>query len=156
MLGSRSNYFIKPELQLRQNRLAVIYCLESWGYNKHQIEIYLKAFDYFCEFPKKFDGATIVKDAHDLPGLDLDAMLHDYMYIVYSCATSIYTKWHCDWCYAKQMEKKGKSYLSWMNFTLLKISGIFFYPYSRIKKGKLSIEQRLKFFDDYETLMRNN
>lgn len=156
MLGSRSNYFIKPELQLRQNRLSVIYCLESWGYNRHQIDIYLKAFDYFCEFPKKFDGATIVKDAHDLPGLDLDAMLHDYMYIVYECAASLNMKWYCDWVYAKMMEKKGKSYLSWMNLSLLKLSDIPFYFYSRIKKGKPTPEQENGFFKDYGILIRNN
>jgi hypothetical protein len=31
------------------------------GYNQEQVDIYLKAFDYFSKH-SKFDGATVVKD----------------------------------------------------------------------------------------------
>jgi hypothetical protein len=50
------------------------------GYDHHETALYLQAFDFFCQNPTEFDGATIVKDLVDLNGLDLDAMLHDFQY----------------------------------------------------------------------------
>jgi hypothetical protein len=62
------------------------------GYNQEQVDIYLKAFDYFSKKHTEFDGATVVKDLVDIPGLDLDAMLHDYHYIFYRISSSFSLK----------------------------------------------------------------
>jgi hypothetical protein len=72
---------------------------------------YLAAFDYFCENPNKYDGATIVKDLIDIRSgkyyLDADAMVHDYEYIK-GAKNSFKAKWASDVRYIKNMELNGK------------------------------------------------
>jgi hypothetical protein len=152
MLGSKSKYFFKSKDGLLLNRKDLIKYLTIWKYSKKQIDVYLKAFDYFCENPTKFDGATIVKDLYHIPGLDINAMLHDYQYVLHSCATNLKSKFYCDYLYAKQMEKLGKGQLAWWRFAYLKITGIPFYIYSLIKKGKQIKEQEKEFFNEYKIL----
>ncbi|KIQ22642.1 hypothetical protein RT99_05910 [Flavobacterium sp. MEB061] len=124
------------------------------GYNKLEISIYLKAFDYFCQNPTDFDGATVVKDLQDLPKLDLDAMLHDYQYSVQNVAATFYTKWYSDWLYAKGQERKGKGqYSSFSRFIGLTLIGIGFVPYANYKRGSITLKQKKEFLEDYKTLM---
>ncbi|WP_155958881.1 hypothetical protein [Flavobacterium limnosediminis] len=118
-----------------------------------QIGIYEKAYEYFCDFPQDFDGATIVKDLYHIPGLDINAMLHDYQYLIFNAAANLYTKWYCDKLYAKQMEHLGKGEASWKRFSLLKITGLPFCLYAIFKRGLITKEQRRLFFHDYEILM---
>nr|WP_315245170.1 hypothetical protein [uncultured Flavobacterium sp.] len=154
MLGSNCLYFHKSAELLRAYRVDVTTILKLKGYSSNEILVYLKAFDYFCFHPEDFDGATIVKDLQDLPHLDLDAMLHDYQYLVQNVAANIITKWKADWLYAKGQERKGKgSYSSFSRFVGLAITGLFFIPYARIKRGKIKRTQKSQFLIDYKTLM---
>lgn len=131
----RKRYFKKDKETLGKIRLNVSTLLALKGYNESEIEVYLKAFDYFTEFPDNYDGATIVKDLCDLDGIDLDAMLHDYQYDFYGSAKSFKTKFYSDWIYAKGQERKGKgSYSSFSRFLGLCVIGLFFVPYSCLKR----------------------
>lgn len=154
MFGSKSNYFYKPKDVLKYNQRQMVKYLVSQNYTMIQIGIYEKAFEYFCDNPGKFDGATIVKDLHHIPGLDMNAMLHDYQYIVYRCASDLAMKRKCDWLYAKEMERMGKGQLSWVNWGLLKLSGIPFFLYSLSKNGAPTEEMQRKFLSDYDCLMK--
>lgn len=154
MLGSKSNYFFRPKEHLKLSHRVMVRYLVDQNYSMMQIGIYEKAFEYFCENPSNFDGASIVKDLHHIPGLDLNAMLHDYHYLNYNCACDIWIKWHCDLLYAKEMEKTGKGHLSWFNFVLLNITGLPFHLYSRIKKGRCTDEMKRKFLSDYRALIK--
>lgn len=155
MLGSRSRFFDKNDYALDKWRSNVKRLLEIKGYTENQISIYLKAFDYFSDHPNDFDGATIVKDLQDLPHLDLDAMLHDYQYLVQNTAANYYTKWYSDWMYAKGQERKGKGqYSSFSRFVGLTIIGIVFVPYAGFKRGKTTLKQETAFFNDYNILMK--
>lgn len=78
MLGSKSKYFFQSAEALKLNRIKLITYLEINDYSQLEINVYCKVFDYFCINPSHYDGATIVKDLHDIQGLDLKAMLHDY------------------------------------------------------------------------------
>lgn len=154
MLGSVSHYFEQDKTTLAQCRDKVIQYLILKGYELLGIAIYLKAFDYFVENPHDFDGATLVKDLCDLPGIDLDAMAHDFWYIKYNVASSIGLKWKADFLYSKGNERKGKGlYSAYSRFAGLTLVGIGFIPFARLKRGKVTKEQREEFLADYKCLI---
>ena len=153
MLGSKSKFFHQSVEVLSSKRRQVVQLLKLKGYNDTEIAIYIKAYNYFCQNPAQFDGATIVKDLIDVPGLDLDAMLHDYHYINYNVAASFVTKWKADWLYAKGNERKGKGqYSAFSRFVGLTIIGIVFVPYARWKRGKTI--NRTAFLEEYKILIK--
>lgn len=155
MLGSNNKYFKQPTEILIKKRIQVQTYLEIKEYSKDEIAIYLKAYDYFSKEINEYDGATIVKDLVDLPHLDLDAMLHDYHYIVYHSATNFVSKWKADWIYAKGMERKGKGqYSAFSRLVVLIIIGIGFVPYAYFKRGKMNWLQKLRINEDYRNLIK--
>lgn len=155
MLGSHSNYFKQSKEYLFEERKRVFLFLDLKGYSVNEIAIYLKAFDYFCQNPDLFDGATIVKDLQDLPHLDLDAMLHDFHYLSYNVGVNFITKWQADWMYAKGNERKGKGqYSAFSRFIGLTIIGIGFVPYAYLKRGKISNQQKKQFLEEYQLLIK--
>ena len=127
MFGSRNNTFYKSKdkLDAIYTDMAILLLLK--GRNDKDIEDYTKAFIYFRIFPKRFDGATIVKDLNDLPNLDLDAMLHDYEYLQ-GANKSFFKKWDSDMRYIKNMEKNGKG-IRVFRLLLLTLSGLAYVPY---------------------------
>jgi hypothetical protein len=155
MLGSTAKIFNQlSDKQLKELRYRMFMLLTAKEYSMSQIAIYQKAFDYFVINKTSFDGATIVKDLKDVGGLDLDAMLHDYHYIVYNCGANLYVKWHCDRLYAIQMERKGKGeWSAWSRFAGLIVSSIFWTPYVALKRGVIKTEQEWAFFEDYKLLI---
>lgn len=154
MLGSKSKYFHQSKPILIEGHKKMVRYLVDMNYSIMQIGVYEKAYEYFCDNPTKFDGATIVKDLYHIPGLDLNAMLHDYQYLVYNVSASLKMKRKCDWLYAKEMEKTGKGQLSWVNWLGLKITGIPFIIYTLIKRGKVTRLQRKRFETDYFIMMK--
>lgn len=154
MFGSKSTFFSQPIVVLTQTRKAIRRLLDSKGYTKKEIEIYHRAYDFFCRNPSMYDGATVVKDLMDVPGIDLDALLHDYHYLVYSAATHPIMKWKADWILAKGGERKGKgSYSSYSKFIALTLTGIVFIPYSYFKRGGIAEAQKALLLEDYHTLI---
>lgn len=152
MLGSKSHFFHQSVEVLSSKRRQVVQLLKLKGYHDTEIAIYIKAYNYFCQNPAQFDGATIVKDLVDIPGLDLDAVLHDYQYIHHNVAANFVTKWKADWLYAKGQERKGKGqYSAFSRFIGLTIIGIVFVPYARIKRGKKI--NKTAFLEEYNTLI---
>lgn len=154
MIGSKSKYFHQDPEALAKGHQKLIFYLKLWNYSDMQISVYEKAYEYFCVNPNDFDGATIVKDLYHIPGLDINAMLHDYMYLMYNAAANLYVKRYCDLLYAKQMERLGKGGASWIRFAGLKITGLPFCLIAVWKRGYITREQSFLFFDDYEILMR--
>lgn len=153
MFGSKSSYFHKSIPELRVCRYDVKLYLELKGYDREQIAVYIRAFDYFILEPNDFDGATLVNDLCDIPYLDIDAMLHDYHYIYCGVASSISFKWKADKLYAKGNERKGKSlYAAYSRFIGLSLSGIGFILFARLKRGRMTKEQKEKFLQDYNIL----
>ena len=130
-----SKYFFQAKDILDNNKKDVVAYLTLKEYTATEIALYVKAYEYFCKYPSKYDGATFVKDLIDLKGLDLDAMLHDYEYIALGAAHNFFSKWKSDLRYAKGIERKGKSaYAAWSRFIALLFTGIFFVPYVNIKR----------------------
>ena len=155
MVGSENHFFKQSKEELNTKREFVSSLLFIKGYNELQINIYLKAYDYFVLNPADFDGATVVKDLVDLPDLDLDAMLHDYHYLVCNVGVNVNLKSKCDFLFGKQMEKKGKGlYSAYSRFIGLTIASIGFIPLARLKRGRITQQQKDEFLLDYKTLIK--
>lgn len=154
MLGSKSYFFFNPDSVLLAKRKQLENYLDSMEYPAEKKGVYLKAYDYFCMHPLDFDGATLVKDLNHIPGLDINAMLHDYQYLVYNVSSHFLYKWKADWLYAKEMELTGRGILSWIRWFGLKIIGPLFVFYSFWKHGRIKISQEFDFQIDYEIIMK--
>jgi len=127
MFFSRNSFFKQPIDVLTVKRKDVMQLLI---FKEVAIEKYLTAYDFFCKYPDKFDGATIVKDLDDIPELDLNAMLHDYRYIT---DFGVIKKFKWDWEYLQGMNKLGKGYRIGRYFGLI-LSSLVFIPYKLLKK----------------------
>jgi len=132
MFWSKNNTFKKSssELDVIFKNMQELLTLKNRSLD--DIWLYKKAFLYFRNKPYSFDGATIVKDLNDLPNLDLDAMLHDYEYLI-GANKSFVKKFKADIRYIKNMEKNGKG-IRVVRFILLTLIGIIFVPYCKIFK----------------------
>lgn len=127
MLGSKSKFFYNDNYILEMYRDAMVKLLHIKARDPKDIKTYCDAYDFFCKYYNKFDGATTVKDLHDIPGLDLDAMVHDYECLI--GANKNYKLWYNSaWRYYENMRKQGKGN---QVIRLLKLSvvGILFVPY---------------------------
>lgn len=154
MFLSTNSFFEQDERILVKRKRDVGKLLRIKGYNYEQVGIYLKAYDYFTLNPKQFDGATFVKDLEDIPNLDLDAMLHDYHYLVLNVSSNLWQKTTADWIFSKGQEKKGKGiYAPYSRFLGLTLLGIFVLPYSLFKRGRMSAENRETFTQQREILL---
>ena len=125
--SSKSYFFYKSREDLADYRHKMIMMLIYKGRTEAEIELYKNAYDFFCKYPAKFDGATIVKDLEDLPKLDLDAMVHDYECLI--GANRNFIKWFKSaWNYFENMRKNGKGNQV-LRLIGLYIIGLFFVPY---------------------------
>jgi hypothetical protein len=125
--GSKSYFFYKSREDLADYRHKMIMLLIYKGRTEAEIEFYKNAYDFFCKYPAKFDGATIVKDLEDLPKLDLDAMVHDYECLIGSNRN--FKLWFKSaWNYFENMRKNGKGNQV-LRLIGLSIIGLFFVPY---------------------------
>ena len=99
---------------------------------------YMKAFDYFVNNPKKYDGATIVKDIKNLHGIDLTALRHDYDYIIslprYSGLKWLKAKFLFDWRYGQNIEELNSViYPAYSRFIGLLLTTPFYWLYIKFK-----------------------
>ena len=154
MFGSKSTFFLKSDAELVVLRSTLDTYMITQGFSSKKRDIYLTAYDYFCICPMDFDGATIVKDLNHIPGLDINAMLHDYHYLIFNVASNFTYKWKADWLYAKEMEITGKGYLSWIRWFGLKITGPLFVFWAFFRRGKITRNQELEFQKQYEIIMQ--
>lgn len=148
MLGSKNDFFSQDKTILEEKRKELEYLVSVlWNRSDFVKEMYLEIYDFFCENPKEYDGATIVKDLCIIKGLDTSAMLHDYLYLHYNVASNYKYKWLADYLYAREMERGGGSaYATWSRFIGLTIfGGIFFTPYKIFKGLKMSVLDKLGF-----------
>lgn len=145
LFNSHSSFFHQPVEVLSGVRKQVDLLLSIRGYETHQRSIYLKAFDYMRDNPQDFDGATMTEDLPDIEGLELAAMLHDYLYVEFNASGSFKYSWMADKLMRSEMRRMGKS--SWntgARFVLLILKAPFFVPYTYIFKNR-RMSDRNKF-----------
>lgn len=129
-------FFFQDEYALEVYREAIEKLLKIKNRKPSEISSYLQAYDFFCKYHNKFDGATFVKDLYDIPGLDLDAMVHDYDCLV--GANRNYKMWYnAVWIYYENMRKQGKGNRPG-RLIGLSIIGIFYIPYCYFTTTKYS------------------
>lgn len=148
MLGSKNNFFLQDKKILDEKRKELEYLVSVlWNRDEFVKTMYLEIYDFFCENPKEFDGATIVKDLCIIRGLDTSAMLHDYLYLIYNVAGNYKYKWKADLLYALEMQRGGgAAYSTWSRFAGLTIfGGIFFTPFKWFKGNRMSGLDKMAF-----------
>ena len=124
---SKSEFFKQDDYALEMFREKMVILLQIKDRTPAEISTYCAAYDFFCKFTTKFDGATFVKDLCDLPKLDLDAMVHDYECLI--GANRNYKLWYIAvWNYYENMRKNGKGNQI-IRAVGLCIIGLFFVPY---------------------------
>jgi hypothetical protein len=135
MYGSRNYFFLQDKVQLAKAKRKLLSVLEAKERNGNDKRKYLIAFSYFCNKPQDYDGATIVKDLVDVRQgkyyLDMDAMLHDYEYVI-GKADTIKDRWICDKKYIRNMELNGKG-IRIPRLIILTIYGAITISYKKIK-----------------------
>ena len=156
MLGSSNNFFIQQERYLTNKRVEVYSYLLNKGFTIPQINVYLKAYDYFCRNPKDFDGATAVKDLVDIEGytgsdgLDLKAMLHDYYYVMYNVGANLICKIKADKVFGKGIVRMGGlKRQENLRVVGLILTSILIIPYAVYKRGFMTKQQKQLFNTDY-------
>ena len=133
------------------NREQLITYLVIKKFNRLQREIVFNAYDYFVENPNRYDGATMSQDLYDLPksgnydGLEIAAMVHDYIYI-YLCANlSPKAMKIADKTMKSLMIKTNKSgFEIGRRMFLLKLVKIPFAWYNRIKTSNRITEAQME------------
>lgn len=150
MLGSESRFFFSDEDTLEKTREVMVNFLKLHKTNPEVINIYIKAYNYFIKNPSRFDGATILKDVKIIPGLDIWAMLHDYMYINFNVAVNWKYKFISDKIYSEEMERIGLSWeVTWVRFGLLLITHLLFTPYEIIRGKRMNNTNKFNFLKIY-------
>lgn len=122
---SRSDYFLQEKKVLKKKyEKLILPLLIDFGF---KTDNFTRAYFYFIDNPKDFDGATIVADNWQVNHLDLCAMVHDYSYIV--LAKGIKDRLKFDWEYSQNMRKFKvnwfTAYSRWFLLLLLNVSGIY-------------------------------
>lgn len=139
---SKSTFFSQDRETLAEYRYQMIMMLRYKNRKDEEIDLYIQAYDFFCRFTTKFDGATIVKDLCDLPKLDLDAMVHDYECLI--GANRNFVKWFKSaWTYFENMRKNGKGNQI-IRFVLLCLAGFFFVPYCALLTPKYTLKNETR------------
>ncbi len=140
---SKNTFFSQDRTTLEEYRNKMIMLLKYKNRSESDIDLYIQAYDFFCRFTSKFDGATIVKDLEDLPNLDLDAMAHDYECLI--GANRNFVKWFkSSWKYFDNMVKNGKGNQVF-RFVLVCLAGFVFVPYCALFTPKYYIKSNNKF-----------
>lgn len=130
LVKSKSDFFKQDRETLAEKRNEVVLLLKLKGLNSREIDEFTDAYDFFCKFTTKFDGATIVKDLHDIRNLDLKALKHDYRCLI--GANRSFRKWIKEaWNYYQDHFKLGNGN-QLLRFIGLLIIGVFFVPYCYI------------------------
>jgi hypothetical protein len=151
MLGSENKFFYSDVDRLIKTKKLMVDHLKIHNTDKKMIDLYELAYDYFVLNPEKYDGATVLKDMLIIPGLDMWAMLHDYIYIMFNVAVSWKYKFYADKMYAEEMERMGHSWeVTWVRFGLLMITHLLFTPYELIRGKIMNSNQRYLFSEIYK------
>jgi hypothetical protein len=149
-----NNYFTQPiEILSRHKEIMVLKC-EVAGLPKQP---YIDAFDYFCIYPSKFNGATGVNDLCDIRPigfscLDMSAMAHDYHYVFLNAGVNWKYKQLSDKIYAHSMRMLGKgNYHANVRRVGVFLAKAYFLTIARFQRGKMLQWQKDKM-DFYKKL----
>jgi hypothetical protein len=124
--NSKSSFFLKSKEELAKDWYLLELILIDFNFTQKEILNFARAYNYFTENPKEFDGATVVRDLDTIKGLDASAMVHDYRYIL---AINIKDRLRADQEYLKNMIKLDvhpiSAYLRASLLIFLNITGIY-------------------------------
>lgn len=132
LVTSKSDFFYQSREVLAEKRHHLISVLYDFRITDEEIDKYLEAYNFFCENPSLYDGATIVKDLDTIKDLDANAMLHDFEYLFNS---NLKEKLISDLNYSKRQERLHVgSVTAYTRGVLLIVSTPFYYLIKMFKK----------------------
>lgn len=156
LFASSSNFFHEQYSVIVEGKKNMDAMLQIWGYEPSERIHYQNAFDYFVRNPEHYDGASMTEDLYDIPGLDIDAMLHDYLYVGMNASANLKFMWLADKLIRSEMRRRGKS--SWntgYRFVALVLKTPFFLPWCYfVKKRRMTIGQKQRFKSIFRMLYR--
>ncbi|TQI72264.1 hypothetical protein JM79_3221 [Gramella sp. Hel_I_59] len=137
LFTSTNDFFMQDDHLIFQAKRDMDVMLQLWQYEISERGPYNQAFDYFLRNPKHFNGASMTEELCDIPWLDLDAMLHDYLYVGLNASASLKMTWRADKLLRQEMRRRGKS--SWntgYRFAMLTLKTPFFLAWAYLVKGR--------------------
>lgn len=150
MFGSDNKFFYQDKETLDKHYLDLLYILDMWKLPPTIQKLYIDAYLYMVKHPEDYDGATIVNDLTIIPGLDIWAMVHDYLYVVFNVAVNWKAKYIADVIYAKLMRIFKVSWgAAWVvRFGGLLITTPFFYCREKYYNKKVYTTTNRKEFEN--------
>ena len=142
---SKSDYFKKSSAELKQGREDMIVFLHIKNFDPDQIGWFCKAYDYFIENPKEYNGASYSQDLYCISTLELWSMLHDWFYIALNVWADRYYMRQSDKILRLTMHKGNDAgfEMNWRTVRLFFLRGL--YPwYNRAFKGRVMTDQNKK------------
>lgn len=142
-LFTTTNDYFERENMVLHGKEYLESLLLIWEYEIQEREIYKQVFDHFVKNPQQFNGASYTEELCDIPGLDLDAMLHDYLYVVLNASVSFKYTWKADKLLRNESRRRGKS--TWntgYRFIMLVLKTPFFIPWCYLIKGRRITSQQ--------------
>lgn len=135
-LGSTNTYFLQDATRLKNNWVHIENDLKMFRFRNSEIEIIKDAYEYFKKNPTHYDGATHSQDLYDVPGLEIAAMLHDYIYVALRANRSVTAMRIADALMFETMRRMAKCgvQITWRRLRLPLIR-LPFAIYNQIKHG---------------------
>ncbi|MUP44886.1 hypothetical protein E0K83_03890 [Gramella sp. BOM4] len=143
LFSSTNDFFEQDDNLIFQAKRDMDVILQLWGYELSERGPYVQAFDYFVRNPKHFNGASMTEELCDIPWLDLDAMLHDFLYRGLNASANLKMMWRADKLLRQEMRRRGKS--SWntgYRFAMLTLKTPFFLFWAYVIKGRRLTENQ--------------
>ena len=153
---SVNNFFYQSPKFLREHRIWLVDFLKLYDRPQEIIDVYLWAYDYCIQNPDSYDGATMTEDLGK-DGLDVEAMLHDVLYVALNTAGNFKYQYVADVIIKKEMEAHEKSSIeTGKRFYLLLLKLGLGYPlYARfIKKRKMTKADKERMKELKEIFLR--
>lgn len=116
ILTSKNNYFFQSRASLDIGLDEMILLLEIKRFTTAQQWYFIRSYEFFCKYPSEFDGATMSQDLIDIlakekgyNGLELAAMLHDWIYVFLKANLRVATMRVADYIMRVVMVQQHKS-----------------------------------------------
>jgi len=140
---STNDFFQRDYDELYRDRQQLSKLLKIRCFSLNYISAILEAYDFFVINKNDFDGATLLQDLYDYKNLDLKALVHDYIYLKFNCASSYTYKKKADNLFAKMHSHFHNGDLERITRrTGLGISTTPFLIFNILKKGVMKKEQK--------------
>jgi hypothetical protein len=109
---SKNEFFTQSKKDLEHCKKLLSLQLRNYGRSSKDIDRILRAYDYYCENPKDYDGTTVARDLFDIRynrfKLSSSSLYHDYYWQVLRANKNLILNWKSNWLYFTDLLYNGK------------------------------------------------